>query len=181
MVMSRGKYIRGETISETCQNGILPISEVVQAKEVKTKLQIQIPHILNPVAKPAVQGMLRDYNSGSTSIRLSFPTPRQYKKDKEFIELLMGLESEVFFTKELLVYYVIYGWFPSTPVQGKRYQREQTWISLKQNFIDIVETILVLPPQSHIFLFSSKLSTTASMFLSFGAHVHTYICTYLYT
>ena len=75
MLMSRGKYIRGETISETCQNEILPISEVVHAKEVKTKLQIQIPHILNPAVKPPVQGMLRDYNSGSTSIRLSSPQP----------------------------------------------------------------------------------------------------------
>lgn len=49
MVMSRGKYIRGETISETCQNGILPISEVVQAKEVKTKLQID--QVRNPYTK----------------------------------------------------------------------------------------------------------------------------------
>ena len=37
--------------------------------------------------------------------------PRQYKKDKEFIELLMELEREsfFFFIRELLLYYIIHG------------------------------------------------------------------------
>ena len=110
---------------------ILSISEVVQVKEVKNKIQIQIPYNLNPVAKPPVDysppGIALGFTRQEYWSELPFPTagnpdpgielaspaspalqanslpteppgkPRQYKKDKEFIELLMELESESFF------------------------------------------------------------------------------------
>ena len=47
---------------------ILSISEVVEVKEVKNKIQIQIPYNLNPVARPPVQYVLRDYHGGPTSL-----------------------------------------------------------------------------------------------------------------
>lgn len=144
----------------------------------KTKIQIQIPHTFNQVFKPPVQGMLSHYKMVLLSL-VFHPPPGNIRKEKKLLSFGWAREWG-FLQKDLLLYYVTHGPIPSTPVQQKSYQRTNLEIFYAKLYR--VKAMFTNSSTISHLSFSSKLSTTASMFSPLSAQAHTYIlCMCLHT